>query len=104
MIMFEDSTAEIDEPRSARLEACMQPTVKDTIRHAAVLSGVEVGSFVVSTAYTAAKATIAAHNVTILDSKADRASFFNALENPPQPNRRLSEAFRLRKSLIVNAD
>ena len=104
MLMFDDSTAAVDEPKSARLEARTQPSVKQTISRAAKMSGVEVSSFVVSAAYKAAQAAIKAQNVTMLDSEADRTVFFNALENPPQPNERLKEAFALRKHLIANAD
>ncbi len=104
MMMFEDSTAAIDEPKSARLEARTQPSVKQTISRAATISGVDVSSFVVSAAFKAAQEAIEAQKVTMLDSEADRAVFFNALENPPQPNKRLKEAFALRKNLIANAD
>ena len=104
MLAFEDSTFAVDEPKSARLEARTQPSVKDAISRAATLSGVEVSSFVVSAAYKAAQTTIEAHKVTVLESEADRAAFFGALENPPQPNDRLKQAFALREKLITNAD
>ncbi|MDE0523602.1 MAG: DUF1778 domain-containing protein [Boseongicola sp.] len=104
MLVFEDSTAAVDEPKSARLEARTWPSVKDAISRAATLSGVEVSSFVVSAAYNAAHTTIKAHKMTILESEADRAAFFGALENPPKPNDRLKNAFALREKLIANAD
>jgi uncharacterized protein (DUF1778 family) len=104
MLAFEDSTVAVDEPKSARLEARTQPSVKDAISRAATLSGVEVSSFVVSAAYKAAQTTIEAHKLTVLESEADRAAFFGALENPPKPNNRLKQAFALRETLIANAD
>ncbi|TDK52607.1 DUF1778 domain-containing protein [Antarcticimicrobium luteum] len=104
MLAFEDSTVAVDEPKSARLEARTQPSVKDAISRAATLSGVEVSSFVVSAAYKAAQTTIEAHKLTALESEADRAEFFGALENPPKPNNRLKQAFALRETLIANAD
>ena len=104
MLAFEDATASVDEPKSARLEARTQPSVKDTINRAATLNGVDVSSFVVSAAYNAAQSTIEAHKVTVLESEADREAFFNALDNPPKPTKRLQEAFAQRKKLIANAD
>lgn len=52
----------------------------------------------------AAQTTIEAHKLTALESEADRAAFFGALENPPKPNNRLKQAFALRETLIANAD
>jgi len=104
MVAFADTTATVDEPKSARLEARTQPSVKDTIHRAAALSGVDVSSFVVSAAYNAAQSTIEAHNITVIESEADRKAFFDALDNPPKPTKRLAEAFALRKKLIANAD
>ena len=51
MQAFENGTTAIDERKSARLEARTQLSVKDMISHAATLSGVEVGAFVVSAAF-----------------------------------------------------
>lgn len=104
MKAFEDTTAAVDEPKSARLEARTQPSVKDTINRAATLTGVDVSSFVVSAAYRAAQSTIEAHKLTVIESEADRKAFFDALDNPPKPAKRLVEAFALRKKLIANAD
>ncbi len=104
MLTFESSTSTVDEPKSARLEARTQPSVKDTIYRAATLNGVDVSSFVISAAYAAAQSTIAAHKVTVIESQADKEAFFNALDNPPKPTKRLAKAFALRKKLIANAD
>ncbi|MCY3877821.1 MAG: DUF1778 domain-containing protein [Rhodobacteraceae bacterium] len=104
MLMFEDSTAAIDEPKNERLEARTQRSVKQTIRRAATICGVELTSFVVSAAYRAAQEAIEAQKITMLNRDADQAVFFSALENPPQPNERLRKAFALRKNLIANAD
>ena len=104
MLTFEDTTAAVDEPKSARLEARTQPSVKDTINRAATLNGVDVSSFVVSAAYNAAQATIETHKMTVIESEADRKAFFDALDNPPKPTKRLVNAFALRQKLIANAD
>jgi len=103
-LAFKDTTVAVDEPKSARLEARTQPSVKDLIHRAAVLNGVDVSSFVVSAAYRAALSTIEAQRVTLLESEADKAAFFKALDNPPKPTKRLAGAFALRKKLIANAD
>ncbi len=104
MSAFQDTTAAINEPKSARLEARTQPSVKDTINRAATLNGVDVSSFVVSAAYNAAQSTIKAHKVTVIESAVDRKAFFDALDSPPKPTRRLVDAFALRKKLVANAD
>ena len=104
MLAFEDATDSINEPKSARLDARTQPSVKKTINRAATLTGVDVSSFVVNAAYNAAQSTIEAHGVTVIESEADREAFFNALDNPPKPTERLREAFTHRRKLIVNAD
>jgi len=104
MEAFENTTGKLDEPKSARLEARTQPSVKEIIHQAATLNGVDVSSFVVSAAYDAAQSTIAAHKVTVIESAADKEAFFNALDNPPKPTRHLVEAFALRKKLIANAN
>ena len=104
MLAFKDTTVTVDEPKSARLESRTQPSVKADILRAAILNGVDVSSFVISAAYSAARSTIKAHTVTVIESEADRDTFFNALENPPKPTKRLVDAFALRKKLIANAD
>lgn len=90
-------TMAVSQPRSARLEARTQPSVKDSIILATTLRGVEVRFFIVSAAYRAARKVIEAHETNVLESEADRTAFFNAVENPPAPNRRLGNAFALRE-------
>ena len=104
MLAFEDISAALDEPKSARLEARTQPSIKDTINRAATLNGVDVSSFVVNAAYKAAQSTIEAHKVTMIESEADKQAFFDALENPSEPTKRLVEAFALRNKLIANVE
>lgn len=104
MLAFEDTTHAVNEPKSARLESRTQPSVKADILRAATLNGVDISAFVVSAAYSAARATIEAHAVTVLESDTDKTAFFDALENPPKPNKRLTDAFAARKKLIANAD
>lgn len=104
MFAFEDKTNAVDEPKSVRIEARTQRSVKDTITRAATLNGVDMSSFIVSAAYEAAQTTISAHKVTMLESESDKQAFFNALDTPPKPTKRLIEAFALREKLIANAE
>ena len=89
---------------SGRLEARIQPSLKDTMSRAATLRGVEVSCFVASATYRAARKVIGAHETTVLESEADRTKFFDALENPPKPSQRLRKTFALREKMIANAD
>ena len=104
MSTLRDSAAAMGNTNSARLEARTQPFVKYTICRAAILSGVEENSLVVSASYQAARKVIEAHEATVLESEVDRTEFFDALENPPKPNQRLRKAFALRKKIIANAE
>ena len=65
----------VDESKRARLEARTQPSVKEVIHRAAALNGVDVNSFVVNAAYNAARSTIKAQDVTVIESAADREAF-----------------------------
>ena len=100
MSAFEDATVPVNEPKSARIGACTQPSVKKTINRAATLTGVDVSSFVMNAAYNAAQSTIEALGITVIESEADREAFFNALDNPPKPTEFLREAFIHHKTLI----
>lgn len=48
--------------------------------------------------------TADSYKLTIIESEADRAAFFNALENLPKPTKRLVKASALRKKLVPNAN
>ena len=101
MLAFTDTTAAVKGPRNARMEQRTKPHVKDTIRAAAALAGVDETAFVTSAAYERAQATIAAHEQTVLTAE-DRGVFFAALENPAAPSEALKEAFDLHDRMVVN--
>lgn len=103
MLAFDDGTIAVSEPKSVRLEVLTKPSVEEAIKYAALLSGVDVGSFIMATAYKAAQTINKAYDMTELKSEADRAAFFKALENPPKPNKQMKQAFALHKKLIANA-
>lgn len=102
MRSFDDRTKEIDEPSSERMNFRTQPRIKKTIQRAAALSGVDDSVFTMSAAYQSAMETIAAHERTLL-APIDHAVFFQALDNPPEPNQKLRDAFVKRRSRVTSA-
>ncbi len=103
MLPFKDTTAALNEPKTARMEQRTKPHVKETIRKAAALMGVDETSFVTSVAYEHAQAAIAAHERTVLSAE-DRELFFAALENPAAPTDALREIFESHDRLVVHDD
>lgn len=103
MFNFRDHTEIVDQPKDARMEFRTKRHVKETIRMAAALSGVDDSAFAVSAAYQAALETISAHEQTVLAPE-DRDTFFAALDNPPMPNKALRDAFDLHDALVVDGE
>lgn len=99
MRAFHDGTADIDEKATERMNFRTKPHIKRAIQQAAALSGVDDSVFTMSAAYSSALATIAAHERTVLQS-IDHATFFAALNAPPEPTVRLQEAFGRHRSRI----
>ncbi len=96
---FKDNTGVIDELSSARMSFRTKPRIKDAIRHAAALAGVDDSTFTMSAAYQSALRTIAAHERTQLQS-VDHAAFFEALDNPPAPTDALRAAAKQHRSRV----
>ena len=90
MLNFNDITANIDEPRTARMEQRTKPIVKAQIRQAAALLGVGDTTFITSVALGRARATIADHERTVLPAE-DREAILAALDSPPAPTDGLRE-------------
>lgn len=101
MRAFDDSTTDIDEKASERMNFRTKPHIKKAIQRAAALSGVDDSVFTMSAAYASALATIAAHQRTTLEP-ADHAAFFAALDKPPRPRARLRSAFARHKARVVS--
>lgn len=78
--------------RDDRLGFRLDEQTKALIERAASLERRKVSDFCVKALADAARQTIAQHE-TILLSERDRATFFEALLNPPEPNERLRRAF-----------
>ncbi|EUB95768.1 protein of unknown function DUF1778 [Rhizobium sp. CF080] len=101
MFVFEDVTTEVDEPNDARMNFRTKERIKKAIHRAAVLSGVDDSAFVINAAYQSAMATIAAHEVTLVQP-ADHKAFFDALDNPPAPTQKLQDAFKRHRETVVS--
>ena len=97
MPRFQDSTAAIDEPRTARMEQRTKPSVKAQIQQAAALLGIDETTFVSSAALAQARRTIADHERTLL-SAADREVILAALETPAEPTAALRQALALHRT------
>lgn len=97
MTGFSEHAPEVDELSSERMSLRTKPRIREAVRRAAALSGMDELTFTISAAYKAALETIGTHERTFLDP-ADQAAFFDALENPPEPTNALREAFRTRSS------
>jgi uncharacterized protein (DUF1778 family) len=94
-----EQNAAIKEPSDERMHFRVKKRVKQTIRQAAALTGVDDSTFVISAAYDAALKAIEAHQKTVLDD-IDFDAFFTALDNPPPPTEALARAFQRRKDII----
>ncbi len=97
MLRFQDSTAAIDEPRTARMEQRTKPSVKAQIQQAAALLGIDETTFVSSAALAQARRTIADHERTLLSAE-DREVILAALETPAAPTAALRQALALHRT------
>ena len=95
-----DATRDIDEKSTERMNFRTKPHIKNTIKTAAALSGMDVSVFTMNAAYQAAIDTINSHERTQL-SQVDHAAFFEALDNPPAPTDALRDAFTSHKDRVV---
>ena len=77
--------------RAKRLGFRLDQETKDLIERAAHLSRCKVSDFCVTALTDTARRTIAEHETLVLSDR-DRAAFFDALVNPPEPSERLVRA------------
>jgi uncharacterized protein (DUF1778 family) len=101
MHAFHDTTKDIDERASERMNFRTKPHIKRAIQQAAALSGVDDSVFTMNAAYVSALETIAAHERTVL-APADHAAFFDALDGPPAPTAKLRDAFAHHRARIAS--
>jgi uncharacterized protein (DUF1778 family) len=76
-----------------RITARVSEQIKETLIAAADLTGATLNQFLVQAALEKAE-TIIEKDRLILLSKKDAAFFFDVLENPPEPNARLTKAVK----------
>lgn len=100
MLSFHDSTAAINEPKTARMEQRTKPSVKAQIQQAVALLGIDETTFVVSAALERARMTIADHERTVL-SAAGRDVILAALDAPAEPTDALRQAMALRQASVA---
>ncbi len=101
MRAFDDTTSDIDERSTERMNFRTKPRIKRAIQRAAALSGVDDSVFTMNAAYRSALETIAAHERTTLET-ADHAAFFAALDAAPAPTAALREAFERHRRTVVS--
>ena len=100
MRAFNDTTRDIDERATERMNFRTKRHIKETIQQAAALSGVDDSVFTMSAAYSSALATIAAHERTALEP-VDHAAFFAALDTPPEPAPKLRDALARHRARVI---
>lgn len=100
MRAFDDTTRNIEERATERMNFRTKPHIKEMIQRAAALSGVDDSVFTMNAAYAAARETIAAHERTLLDP-VDHTAFFDALDNPPEASPKLREAVARHRGRVL---
>ena len=94
--------AERDTPkRVERLGFRLDEETKSLIERAAHLSRRKVSDFCVTALVDTARRTIAEHETLALSDR-DRTAFFDALINPPEPNKRLKRALSEHKRRVAS--
>jgi len=78
--------------KQERLEARVHPELKMRLQYAADLQGSSLSEFLLRSAEKAANEIIRDEKVLTLSAEDSRA-FVNAIFNPPQPNKKLKEAY-----------
>ncbi|MGH6823955.1 MAG: DUF1778 domain-containing protein [Methylocella sp.] len=86
--------------RAERLGFGVDEQTKELVERAAKLERRKVTGFCVTALTVAARRTIAEHETLVVPDR-DRAAFFEALVNPPEPNERLRRAFAEHKRRIA---
>jgi len=86
--------------KDARLELRMPSTQKSEMEAVAAERGQSLSEFMVSAAQEEV-GRYREHQAIMRLAEADRETFFNALENPPEPGERLARIFQRRHELIA---
>ena len=94
--------AAIAEPRSARMDLRIKPSVKASIEAAADLMGIEASAFVVMSAYARAQELLSGRQQTLF-SQADHQALLAALDVETAPTLALLEAWQLHQDQVVRS-
>lgn len=86
--------------QAARLNFRLPPEIKEKIENAALVSGVTVTDFAITTLADAAEEVLEKHQTRMLSNR-DRDIFLEMLENPPEPNEVLKKAVSEYKKRII---
>lgn len=90
-----------DERATERMNFRIKPRIKQTIRRAAALRGLDESAFTLDAAYREALETIATHERTVLHPD-DYEAFFSALDNPPEPTPRMIAAMEEYRRTVIS--
>lgn len=85
--------------KTERISARVPEEVYETLTRAANLVGSTVNQFLVQSALDRARQVIEEENIIRLSGESAR-KFFEAIENPPEPNDKLIAAFRAHKARL----
>ena len=102
MLKSRDWAAEIEEPKTARMEQLTKPHVKAQIQQAAALLGVDETTFVTSVALERARETIKNYERTSMSTEA-RAVVLSALESPAEPTDELRDAMAQQRERVTHS-
>ncbi len=83
----------VSDTTTTRLDLRVSQQNKQIVQEAAALKGISVTDFVVQAAKLEAERTLAEHHIIRLVQE-DARAFYDALQNPPEPNEALQEAAR----------
>ncbi len=79
-----------------RVSARIDPRVYETLTQAAELSGATLNQFIVQSAYEKAQKVIEEERFIRMTTR-DASAFFKALEDPPRPGKKLTQALKRRQ-------
>lgn len=99
MISAIDHTVSIDEMKTYRKELKMKPTVAAAIKRAAASVGMDMSTFMASSAFQAAHEIERAQHQTLLPDAAFDA-FAAAVDRPGRRNQALGQLFQKRAEMI----
>ncbi len=88
--------------KSERVSARIPANVYDTLTRAAEFTGATLNQFLVQSAFERAEAIIEKEQAISMSTRS-ASVFFDAIENPPKPNRKLKSAVKSYKKSYSNA-